>query len=163
MEYERYDEAERERFVIKDDMQAEWAFKKIADAQAEIDKWTAYYKKQLDMIVERNNNTILYMRQLLEDFFDHHALPRVTKSGIEKYQLPCGELVRTPGGVDYHRDNGMLLEWCKAHKPEFVKVKVEETASWSAVKAYIKETGELPDGVELAETAPKFEVKVKEA
>ncbi|MBO5969756.1 MAG: host-nuclease inhibitor Gam family protein [Clostridia bacterium] len=160
MEYERYSEAERERFAIKDDMQAEWAFTKIADAQAEIDKWTAYYEDQLKSITERNKSTILYMTQLLADYFDR--VPKhTTKTGIEKYKLPCGELVRKPGGVDYQRDNAALVGWCKANKPDLVKV--EETASWSAVKAYIKETGEIPDGVTLVETEPKFEVKVKEA
>lgn len=160
MEYERYDEAERERFVIKDDMQAEWAFKKIADAQAEIDKWTEHYKAQLEAITERNKSTILYMQGLLANYFDR--VPKhTTKTGIEKYKLPCGELVRKPGGLDYQRDGETLLAWCKANKPELVKV--EESASWSAVKAYIKETGEIPDGVTLVETEPKFEVKVKEA
>ena len=37
---------------------------------------------------------------------------------------------------DFERDNGALLQWCKANHPELVRVK--EEPDWNAVKAYIK-------------------------
>ena len=56
------------------------------------------------------------------------------------------------------QDEDAMLEWCKAQHPEFVRV--SEKASWSDVKAYIKETGEIPDGVLPVEKPATFEVKV---
>ena len=96
------------------------------------------------------------MTHLLRQYFDTQQR-KVTKTGIEKYSLPGGELIRKPAGLDYKRDDTALLAWCEAHLPEAVKV--TRKAGWAEVKQYIKETGEIPDGVEPYETEPVFTVK----
>ena len=75
----------------------------------------------------------------------------------EKYKLPSGELVLMKEKEDFESDNGVLLQWCKANHPELVRVK--EEPDWNAVKAYIKETGELPEGVTPIQKPPEFKVR----
>ena len=151
--------AEKERFVIHNDQMAEWALGKIAQANADLRKWESFYKEKLEAVRKEAEGTISYMSALLQEYFDTQER-RVTRSGIEKYSLPSGELVRKPGGIDYKRDEAALLAWCKANLP--AAVKVTEKAGWSEVKAYIKETGEIPEGVEPYQTEAAFTVSVKE-
>ena len=151
--------AEKERFVIHNDQMAEWAMGKIAQANAELKKWESFYKEKLEQAKAEADSTISYMSGLLQEYFDSQP-HRVTKTGIEKYSLPSGELVRKPGGLDYHRDEAVLLQWCLENLPDAVKV--TEKVSWSDVKQHIKETGEIPDGVEPYQTEAAFTVSVKE-
>jgi hypothetical protein len=148
--------AEKERFVIHNDKMAEWAMGKIAEANANIKMWKEFYKQKLAQALAEEEDTIAYMSGLLREYFDtqpHH----VTKTGIEKYSLPSGTLELKPGGLDYKRDNEALLAWCKANMP--AAVKVTEEPAWEKVKAYIKETGEIPDGVEPFQPEAAFTVR----
>ena len=149
-------EGEGEGFQILNDQMAEWALGKIREAKAEREKWEAFYGAKLEQIRKDTQNTIDYMTLLLQRYFDAQER-RITKTGIEKYSLPSGELIRKPAGLDYKRDDTALLAWCEAHLPEAVKV--TRKAGWAEVKAYIKATGEIPDGVEPYETEPVFTVK----
>ena len=145
-----------ENFVIDTDQKAEWALGKIAEAKAELAKWEAFYERKLETCRAEAQSTIDFMTGHLQRYFISQEC-RVTKSGIRKYSLPSGELILKPSGIDYQRDDEVMLEWCKAHLPEAVKVK--ETAAWADVKAYIKATGEMPDGVTAYETEPVFTIK----
>lgn len=153
------DQPEPVGWRIMDDSGAEYAMRKIAEARNEIASWRDYYAEQMDKIESQNRRTIDFFTAHLADYFEQ-VPRRATKTGIEKYKLPSGELVRKPASIDYQRDEDAMLEWCRAQHPEFVKV--SEKASWSDVKAYIKETGEIPDGVMPIEKAATFEVKVNE-
>jgi len=149
-------EPERESFRIEDDQRAEWALGKIAEAKAELAKWEAFYGQKLEAIRSSTKDTIDYMTFLLQQYFDTQER-RVTKTGIEKYSLPSGELIRKPGGLDYQRNEDELLAWCEAHLPSAVKM--TKKAGWAEVKEHIKETGEIPEGVTIVETDPVFQVK----
>lgn len=152
-------EPERERFHIHNDQMAEWAMGKIAQANADLKKWESFYKEKLEAVRKDAEGTISYMSALLQEYFDTQER-RVTRSGIEKYSLPSGELVRKPGGLDYKRDEAVLLQWCLENLPQAIKV--TEKVSWSDVKQHIKETGEIPEGVEPYQTEAAFTVSVKE-
>lgn len=143
-------------FRIESDKQAEWALGKIAEAKAEREKWESFYGAKLEAIRTESQSTIDYMTELLRQYIGTQEC-KVTKSGIRKYSLPGGELVLKPGGIDYERDEAAMLAWCEEHLPEAVKV--TRKAGWAEVKAYIKETGEIPDGVTPIETDPVFQVK----
>lgn len=145
-----------ESFRIQDDRKAEWALGKIREAKEELAKWEAFYGGKLEAIRKETQNTIDYMTFLLQQYFDTQER-RVTKTGIEKYSLPSGELIRKPGGIDYQREEEPLLAWCEKNLPGAVKV--TRKAGWADVKNHIKATGEIPDGVTVVETDPVFQVK----
>lgn len=150
------DEHKNGIFQIQDDQGAEWALKKIREAREEQAKWTDFYRGRMDQVVNQTQETIEFMEGLLRQYFA--GVPhRVTKGGTEKYALPSGELICKPAGIDYERDEGALLSWCEANLPEAVKV--TRKASWESVKKYIKETGDIPEGVVPVETEPTFQVK----
>lgn len=147
---------ESEGWRIKNDRDAEWALGKIREAKAEVEKWEAFYSEKLMAVVSDANHTIEYMKGRLFDYFNTQER-RVTKTGIEKYSLPSCTLERKPAGIKYERNEEELLAWCEKNLPDAIKTTRE--ASWSAVKNYIKETGEIPSGVTVGETEPTFTVK----
>ena len=150
------DEHENGIFQIQDDQGAEWALKKIRESREEQAKWSDFYRTRLDQVMTQTQETIDYMEGLLRQYFA--SVPhRVTKGGTEKYALPSGELICKPAGIDYQRDDKALLDWCEANLPEAVKV--TRKASWEDVKKYIKETGDIPEGVVPVETEPTFQAK----
>lgn len=155
--YEVREEIEEQTgFSITDDRSAEWALGKIREAKAEQEKWEAFYSEKLEAVRKECQNTIDFMTHHLRRYFltQEH---KVTKTGIEKYSLPSGELTLKPAGIDYKRDEIAMLAWCEEHLPEAIKV--TRKAGWAEVKAHIKETGEIPDGVEPFETEPTFSIK----
>lgn len=150
---------DNEGFVIENDMQAEWAMKRIQEAQQERERMAAHYKSQLEAIDRQTADRVEHLICLLADYFER-VPHRATKTGIEKYKLPSGELERKPAGIDYRRDDDALLAWCRENHPDWVRVK--EEPSWEEIKKQIMADGILPDGVMPVETPAKFNVKVKE-
>jgi hypothetical protein len=158
-----------ERWIIKDDKSAEWALKKIREAQEDTARWNAYYAAQMETIERQNADTVAYFTALLEAWFA--TVPHKTTKTQESYQLPSGKLVRKAQQPSYERDAEALLGWAKTSFPEAVKVK--EEASWTDIKNRIgkvmpdgsavdKETGEIIDGVTVIERDPVFKVEIKE-
>ena len=156
-----------ERWSIKDDKSAEWALKKIREAQEDTARWNAYYAAQMETIERQNADTIAYFTALLEAWFK--TVPHKATKTQESYQLPSGKLVRKAQQPTYERDADALLTWAKSSFPEAVKVK--EEASWEAIKKRItavngagqaidRETGELIPGVKIIQRDPVFRVEL---
>lgn len=151
------DESMKESYKISDDSGAEWALKKIREYEDEAQKWAEFYAGQAAREQAKAAQKIEYFKNLLVEYFE--TVPhKTTKTGIEKYVLPSGELILKPPAIDYTRDDDALVAWCKINHPEFVKTK--QTPIWTEVKKLITTTGEIPDGVVPIETAAKFDVKV---
>lgn len=158
-----------ERWSIKDDKSAEWALKKIREAQEDTARWNTYYAAQMETIERQNADTVAYFTALLEAWFK--TVPHKATKTQESYQLPSGKLVRKLQQPAYERDADALLKWAKTNLPEAIKVK--EEASWTDIKNRIgkvmpdgsavdKETGEIIDGVTVIERDPVFKVEIKE-
>lgn len=155
-EFDRDIERMDDEWHIIDDQTAEWAIRKIAEARAEYEEWAAFYMDKLEAVHKSKQNTIDYMEGRLLEYFNTQKR-KITKTGIEKYSLPSGELIRKPAGIDYQRNEEAMLEWCEKHLPEAIKV--TRKVCWAEVKAHMQATGEIPDGVTPFETAPTFTVK----
>lgn len=154
------EEGENKGFAIEDDRKAEWAIGKIAEARAEVERWEAYYNERLEAIKKDAQNTIDFMTDHLRRYFQ--TVPhKTTKTGIEKYALPSATLQLKPASIEWEKDDMALLEWCETNLPEAVKV--TRKAGWAEVKAHMKATGEIPQGVTPVEKLPTFEVKEAKA
>lgn len=168
-EGEEDEEGIKAAFLIENDSKADWALRKIAEAQADTAKWADYYADQAAKIKAQNDQTVAYFTSALEQYFG--TVPHRTTKTQESYGLPSGKLVRKAQQPTYERDADALLKWAKASLPEAVKVK--EEASWTDIKNRIgkvmsdgsavdKETGEIIDGVTVIARDPVFKVEIKE-
>lgn len=156
-------------FLIDNDHTAEWAMRKIAEAQADTAKWTTYYVDQAAKIKAQNDSTVSFFTSALEQYFA--TVPHRTTKTQESYTLPSGKLVYKAQQPTYERDPEALLHWAKASCPDAVKV--TEIASWTDIKSRIgevlpdghavdKETGEIIEGVTVVAREPMFKVELKE-
>jgi hypothetical protein len=148
---------DNEAFEIRDDASAEWAIGKIKEAQAECDKFVKFYAAQTEKIKADTAGQAEYFTSLLARYFQ--TVPhKTTKTGIEKYKLPSGELIMNPTKIDYERKDDALLAWLTVNKPEYIKTKPEPM--WDKIKKDIIAGGELPDGVTPIEKQAEFKLKI---
>lgn len=160
-------EEQDERFTITDDQKADWCLRKIAEADAELERLTDWYERQIKAAQENRDSRVQYFTGLLREYFS--TVPAHETKTMSKYCLPSGELVLTKPKADYTKtDEEKLLSWCLTNDPDLVKVTT--SPKWSDIKkrlitvngeAVDRETGIFVDGVEIEEKPGKFEVKAR--
>lgn len=139
-DYLRYVEEQMEAhdggFKIDNDDKAEWAVRKIRQAQLAIEKRRQFVQAEIERLRawqaqedERDQSTIDRMTGLLAPYFDH-----LRESGVlgkrKSYKLPSGTLQVRSSGPKWRRvDEGALTEWAQRHG--LVRTKVE--AAWSEI------------------------------
>lgn len=160
------EEAGYQRFEIDDDGKAEWALKKIKEAEAEILNWRSYYKDSLEKIERRQNSRIDYLKHLLKRYFN--GVPHHDTKTQSSYDLPSGKLIEKRPGPKYETDDAVLVPWLKENGlTDFVKTEIKEKAAWGEFKKtvtvagenVVTEDGEIVPGVTVIEQEPTFEVK----
>lgn len=160
------EEAGDERFVIDDDAKADWAVRKIKEAEAEIVSWRSYYKDALEKIEKRQQNRIEYLKHMLAGYFGT-VKTHDTKTQ-SSYDLPSGKLIRKIPGPKFDTDDAILVPWLKENGlTDFVKTEIKEKAAWGDLKktvsingtAVVTEDGEIVPGVTVIPQEPTFEIK----
>ena len=162
-------EYENESFRIDNDRLADWAVKKIAEADAEYNRLEDWYKRQLDIAKVHRDSEINYFTMKLQEYFG--TVPVHETKTMKKYALPSGELVFTKEKRDFAAENPeALLDWCRMNEPELIKTKLEP--AWASIKKRLAvteagvvdtETGLVVNGVVELNKPAEFKVKTKEA
>lgn len=166
----------KEGWQITDDNQADWALEKIAaiDADyrrkemvvqnkiADLQQWLAKEKAQAEQ--QRS-----FFEVKLKEYFETLPANVVKQTKTQKsYKLPSGTLRLKQQQPEYIRNDELLLQWVKANKPRFVRIK--ESVDWAGLKELIGvagnkaidiQTGEVIDGVEVVEREAKFMMEVE--
>ena len=158
-------------FCVDNDSKAEWAIKKIKEAQDEHDRLLALVieEEQLlqakkEQIDKRLDSDTAYLRSLLMAYMESVKCKETQTQ--KSYQLLTGKLIRKKGTIDYIRDEEKLLEWTKQNKPDLVKAKY--SVDWSTLKKtltvtpkgeVITDDGELLDCITTEVKPDKFEIK----
>lgn len=178
---ELYDESvlpegeESEKFVVDNDIKADWCIKKIKQKYEERDRLKAIAVTDIEVL---NNKMIEldekceretgYFKYLLYDYYNSIADEKKneTKTKI-KYKLLNGSLVYKKPKSKLIKDNEQLLEWLKKNdRAEFIETK--EDIKWADLKKnidistdmpVIKDTGEIIQGVKLEQVNFEFIVE----
>lgn len=158
---------EDDRFRVTDDQGADWCLKKIAEADAELERLTAWYEQQQKLAQERHDSRVAYYTGLLHEYFD--TVPAHDTKTMSRYVLPSGELILSKPRADFRpADTEKLLSWCVTNDPELVKV--ETSPKWGEIKkrltavngqAVDKETGLFVEGVKIETRPEEFKAKVR--
>lgn len=152
-----------EGWTIEDDSQAEWAMRKIEEAQAEYERWKTYYADSLAKIKAKTDNTVNFMTVKLAEYF--RTVPHKETKTQEKYALPSGELILKKAKTIWVHDDEALLPWLKDNGIADC-IKVTEAVSWANLKKrlaqtpdgiiYDAATGSVCDAVKAVTTEPEF-------
>lgn len=171
---ENKNEANSKDFEIDSDTKAEWAIRKIKEAQEEHDRILALIDAEEDRLKERRekiakklDNDTGYLKLLLYSYMD---MVKCKETKTQKsYQLLSGKLVYKYGGIDYQRDEEKLLDWTRLNKPEYVKVK--SSVDWAGLKKELitnedgsvcTADGEIIDAIHAERKPNTLEVKFTE-
>lgn len=165
-------ETEQGGFIIDNDEKAEWALRKIAEEQAEAQRYINVcqtvineYQEKIRKRQEQMENKVAHLKALLEQYFE--IVPKRRTATQEIYRLPSGTLRRKYLQPEIKRDEEKIIAWLKARNmKEYIKTK--ETLDWAELKKKIRiqgqyvvdENGEIVDGVEVIERPPKFEIEI---
>ena len=174
LEDEEVNEAHSKDFVIDNDTKAEWAIRKIKEAQDEHDRISALIDAEEERLKERKEKNdkklesdTSYLKYLLNSYMNTVKC-KETKTQ-RTYQLLSGKLVYKYGGTEWIKDEDKLLAWAKADDPALVKVK--ESVDWVSLKKrltvtdkgdVITEDGELLDFIRAEKKPDSLDIKFTE-
>ena len=167
-------EEQQDGFKIDSDFKAEWAVKRIKEAEREQNRLLALVdeeraeldvreKKILDNYAHKTDG----LKAMLEEYLRaQYAKEEARETNTQiTYQLLSGKLVYKKSSLELKQNADVLVNWCKEHLPDAIKVTY--TPKWAEIKKNIKvvdgipvyaPTGEVVDGVEEAYVASKFNV-----
>ena len=167
-------EEQQEGFKIDSDSKAEWAVKRIKEAEREQNRLLALVdeeRAELDVrekeILDNYAKKTDGLKALLEEYLRaQYAKEEARETNTQiTYQLLSGKLVYKKSGLELKQNEDVLVNWCKEHLPDAIKVTYKP--KWAEIKKNIKvvdgipvyaPTGEVVDGVEEAYVASKFNV-----
>ena len=167
-------EEQQDGFKIDSDSKAEWAVKRIKEAEREQNRLLALVdeeRAELDVrekeILDNYAKKTDGLKALLEEYLRaQYAKEEARETNTQiTYQLLSGKLVYKKSGLELKQNADVLVNWCKEHLPDAVNVTY--TPKWAEIKKNIKvvngipvyaPTGEVVDGVEEAYVASKFNV-----
>lgn len=171
---EEQEQEQRNTFAITDDKSAEWAIRKIKEAEREQNRLLALINKEradLDIreqkIEGQYDDRTSYLKELLKSYIRNvyeNGDASETKTQIT-YQLLSGKLVLKKPTTKLQQDDKVLTEWCRTHIPE--RVKTTYKADWAEIKKNVKvvdgiavyePTGEVMSGVTEQPVAPELKI-----
>ena len=164
-EEEILQEDEQITFIVDDDQKADWCLEKIREANAEKERWTAFYMDRLKKLCDAEDARIQRMEFLLQQYF--RTVPHKETKTQQSYALPSGKLVYKRQQPEWTHDDSVLLPWVMENVPNMVKVK--ESVDWAELKkelsvvgdAIVNADGLIVPGVTVMERPDVFKVEVK--
>jgi cell division septation protein DedD len=164
---------ERPPFCIADDGCADWAVRKIADEKREYDRIRELGEQQIAAIEEKIDRAKRRFEQNTGFLTGHLSryfsmVPHKKTKTTEKYRLLSGTLTLKLGGIKSTPNDEKLVEWLKANGYNDM-IKTEEKPTWGELKkkltftgtvATIAETGEIVEGITVAQAPDIFTVEV---
>jgi hypothetical protein len=145
-----------EEFHVRDQESANWVLKKIIAEREYRARCVAWFKAETRRSERREQFLVRRFEVELKEWTRQQITSKYGKR--HSIHLPAGVLgFRTAPAKLVVADEPKLLAWCRQHLP--TAVKVVERILKTEVGAYVKESGEIPDGAELADGGDKFFIK----
>ena len=164
----------RPRFIIDDDVKADWAVRKIREEQAEYERISSLAGAQMEAIEQklsqaarRYEQATGYLRSLLFEYF--LQVPHKCTKTQESYRLLSGRLIMKLPKQKAEYDDGELVAFLKGNGYQDY-IKTEEKPKWGEFKklleysgqsAVVKDSGELVECIQMKEIPMKFDVEVE--
>ena len=159
-------------FSINDDATADWALRKIKEAQAEYERLTILASEQiaeinlkLRHVEELAERRTAFLKGCLEQYFK--TVPHKKAKTQESYKLLNGSLVMKLGSQKMVKDDAALVEYFHQNDMnEYIKTK--EEPKWAEFKKNLSivdgkvintTTGEVVDVVRVEDVPGTFDVK----
>lgn len=145
-----------ERFHVRDEASASWVVRKVNEERAHRARVEKWYEAEMRRSQRREAFLLHRFGAELMDWTQQQLTRQFGKR--RSIHLPAGIIgFRVEPTRVVVADEPRLLAWCRQHLPSAVKVVASVLKSEIAI--HIKETGECPDGAEMAGGGEKFFIK----
>jgi hypothetical protein len=145
-----------ERFSVRDEQSAAWVVRKIVEERTHRQRVADWYEAETRRSERREQFLLYRFGAELSDWTRHQLSRQYGKR--RSIHLPSGTVgFRTEPTKVVVTDEITLIGWCRQHLP--TAVKVVESVLKTEVSHHVKQTGECPDGAELAGGGEKFFIK----
>lgn len=167
LEEDEEEQEKEQRFKITTDQMADWAVRKIQQAEDKYQEWVDFYTARIEAAKREMLDTKERMTAMLAEYF--LTVPTKETKTQWNYPLPGGKLVMSKDKETIEHDDDALLAWAKENQmTELINVK--ESIRWADVKDritaadgayYDGATGlEIP-GITIKTTPGTFKVELK--
>lgn len=163
---------EKERFKIESDHQADWALRKIKEAENEIEKVEYFAETQIRQIenwkskqLEKQHNSIDYFKSLLAEYLQNK---RKEDPKLKSITLPSGNVgFRKKPAKWIYNDETALKTLESENLNEYIKI--EKKLNKTAIKKAFKvidgkvinpDTGQVIEGIEVQEQGESLNVRL---
>lgn len=163
---------EAQQWSISDDGAADWALRKIKEANEEYERLRMIGERMIKEAQERirkleqdNQSRTGFLKLKLAEYFD--SVPHKKTKTKETYALFSGKLALKYHNDKITRDDSKLLEWVNDHGlTDYIKT--EQSIKWADLKeqfefaggrAIYKETGEIVDAIQVQPIDATFDIE----
>lgn len=165
-------DVDEERFVIDSDEKADWALRKIAEAENEIEKVEYFAETQIRQIenwkakqTEKHNNSIEYFKSLLAEYLHNK---RKENPKLKSITLPTGNVGFRKKPVKWVYNDEVVLKTLESENlDDFIKIekKLDKQSIKKAFevvngKVINPETGQVIEGIEIQEQGESLNVRL---
>lgn len=163
---------EREHFRVNDDGAAAWAIERLAEVKAEMAKHQALRDKgvqRLDDWLEHVQKPLVANASFFEHLLADYARRQRLESDRKTIALPHGKVSTRITKPKLLIDTERFLEWARANRPAFIRVKEEANIAEMNASVVIQETkvidpdtGQIIDGVSATSEEMSIKITVNE-
>lgn len=165
-------DVDEERFVIDSDEKADWALRKIVEAENEIEKVEHFAESQIRQIenwkvkqTEKRYNSIEYFKSLLAEYLQNK---RKENPKLKSITLPTGNVGFRKKPVKWVYNDEVVLKTLESENlDDFIKVekKLDKQSIKKAFevvndKVINPETGQVIEGIEVQEQGESLNVRL---
>jgi hypothetical protein len=145
-----------EGFQIHDAASANWALRLIVAERDYQTRTTAWYEAEMRRSKRREEWLMFHFAGQLEQWMRGELVKQYGKR--RSIQLPAGVLgLRNEPSKLIVLDERTLIRWCKSELP--AAIRISEHILKTEITTYIKASGEVPPGAEVAGGGEKFYIK----
>ena len=155
-----------ERFEIKTKDQAAWALRKMSKIKADLAENAAVAQAEIDRIMkwrvsedDKLQQEMSFFEYLLMGYFQEC---RKADDKLKTIKLPHGSLKMRAQQPEYaYPPEEDMVVWAEANGDDDLQLVItKKTVDKTKLKAYIKETGDIPNGLTITDRPEKFFVEV---
>jgi len=143
-------------FHVRDEQSASWVVRKIVEERAHRQRVAGWFEAETRRSERREQFLLHRFGAELAEWARQQLAKRFGKQ--RSIHLPGGRIgFRVEPTHIVVADEPKLIAWCRQHLPSAVKV--VQSVRKTEINQHIKNTGECPDGAELAGGGEKFFIK----
>lgn len=164
---DEHDAVVREGWRIESLEAADWALRRLAELQRQVDENNEVCRASVERMKERTRKLnasaergVAFFAGALQQYAEAHREQLLGKGKKKSRGLPSGDIGwRTVPEKVAVLDEAAAIAWARAQPVESELLRIREEVSKPALAAHYRETGEVPPGCDVTPAREEFQAK----